>query len=275
MNDGNSCYQNSALQCLLHSPKFFDYIKQLHTSEQCPRRTGQCLVCALLLRNGHTAGIQPKRLFVLAAEEYADNTAFVQPILRDIYSEFARVRSETLQGATPTEKVIELTESELCFYRRKIGAENTPKPGKRRARTNETTTGRDKCHNQWLQPNARGTEGSVALTSPLYADSPLRLVAQTSPPHPPRTPRGLPLWSPRRPPSSTTKMGSKTKTTTPSPSTSLSPSPSPRWPLRPPTPQRRRPLPVAAASLFPTDWDIVAASLLPTSCADLAATSRD
>ena len=75
-------------------------------------------------RNGRAAGIQPKRLFVLAAEEYAGNAAFVQPILRDIYNEFARVRSETLQGRTTTEKVIELMESESFFYRRKIGADN-------------------------------------------------------------------------------------------------------------------------------------------------------
>ena len=76
INDGNSCYQNSALQCLLHSPELFDYIKQLHRSEQCPHRKGRCLVCAFRslydtywVRGGNAAAIEKglndsKRRFV-------------------------------------------------------------------------------------------------------------------------------------------------------------------------------------------------------------------
>jgi ubiquitin carboxyl-terminal hydrolase 36/42 len=46
-NMGNTCYLNSTLQALFHTPALYNYLMSGTHTKECKKRTSSCLICAL------------------------------------------------------------------------------------------------------------------------------------------------------------------------------------------------------------------------------------
>ena len=76
------------------------------------------------LRNARDSQIEPRKICPMAQREFAERHGeeMVPPVLRDIYNEWAAIRSETLQGATPVERTMEMLRRDHFFHSTRVDA---------------------------------------------------------------------------------------------------------------------------------------------------------
>lgn len=105
VNDGNTCYLNSALQCLAYCPPFYHYVMERSHKRQCTK-TGFCSLCCVCTLVEKLHGVEPSRQPVLPSV-LLNNLRAVAPSMRrhrqEDAHEWLRFLINSLQGVLERE----------------------------------------------------------------------------------------------------------------------------------------------------------------------------
>ena len=68
------------------------------------------------LQDARAAQVEPRKVRAMAKRQFGEDEGMVPPVLRDIYNATAKARSESLQGATPIERTLEMLQQQGFFH---------------------------------------------------------------------------------------------------------------------------------------------------------------